>query len=174
MKLSLIAAVDEDWGIGKNNQVPWRLSHDLKRFKQITLGHHLLMGRKTYESIGYPLPGRISIVITRQKAFPRPAQFNGKLHIAAALSDGIQLAESYDEKELFIIGGGQIYAQALSLADCIYLTRVHTRCCCDTFFPTLNPEEWLETHYEPYPADEKNEYATTFTILHRIKPDNQA
>jgi dihydrofolate reductase len=169
MIISLIVAVDEDWGIGLKNQIPWRLSHDLKRFKQLTMGHHLLMGRKTYESIGYPLPGRTSIVITHQKSFPTPDEFTGKVLTAPSFLDGLHMAERRGENELFIIGGGQIYAQAHSRADCIYLTRVHAHCYCDTLFPVLAPEDWIEVHHEDHPADAKNQFSTTFSILRRAE-----
>ncbi len=168
MKISLIAAVDDDWGIGLNNQVPWHLSRDLKRFKRITLGHHLLMGRKTYESIGYPLPGRTSIVVTRQKNFHTLTDSHGKLFTAPSLPEGLQMAEESAEDEIFIIGGGQIFNQALSRSDCIYLTRVHAHCGCDTFFPALEPGDWIEACHEKYPVDNENQYATTFTILRRL------
>ena len=167
MKISLIAAVDDEWGIGLKNQVPWHLSHDLKRFKRITLGHHLLMGRKTYESIGYPLPGRTSIVITRQTNFHTLTDSTRKLFTASSLPEGLQMAEESGEDEIFIIGGGQIFTQALSSTDCIYLTRVHAHYKCDTFFPALDPGDWIETCHEKYPADNENQYATTFTILRR-------
>jgi dihydrofolate reductase len=165
MKISLIAAVDEAWGIAQNDRIPWKLSQDLQRFKRLTLGHHLLMGRKTYETIGNPLPGRISIVITRQNDYTLPEEFNDKVYIARSISAGIRLAEENLEQELFVIGGGQIYAQALPQADCIYLTRVHILCECDTFFPILDPQDWSEIHQENVPADEKNQFASTFTIL---------
>ncbi len=176
MKISLIAAVDEDWGLGLKNQVPWRLARDLKRFKQLTLGHHLLMGRKTYKSIGNPLPGRTSIVVTRQKNFPTITESGAKIYTAASLPDGFRLAEKSGEEELFVIGGGQIYSQALSRADIIYLTRVHAQCDCDTFFPIIDFGDWVEIHHEYFPADIKNQYATTFSIYRRVystgnKPD---
>ncbi len=169
MKISIIVAVDEDWGIGLKNQVPWRLSQDLKRFKQITSGHHLLMGRKTYESIGYPLPGRISIIISRQKNLNFPGEFCGRVLTASSLAQGIGMAEAHDEQELFIIGGGQIYGQALPQTDCIYLTRVHAICSCDTFFPVIDPGQWKEIQRETVPQDEKNQYASTFSLLLRTE-----
>jgi dihydrofolate reductase len=169
MKISIIVAVDENWGIGLKNQVPWRLSQDLKRFRQITSGHHLLMGRKTYESIGFPLPGRISIIISRQKNLIFVGEFSGKVLTASSLVQGIQIAKAHGEQELFIIGGGQIYSQALPQTDCIYLTQVHALCGCDTFFPVIDPGQWKVIQREVVPQDEKNQYASTFSLLIRIE-----
>jgi dihydrofolate reductase len=163
MIVSLILAMDEEGGIGRDNQIPWRLSADLRRFKQITMGHCIIMGRKTFESIHRALPGRTSIVITRQNNFQTPT---GVLCVDS-LGDALQTAKSLGETEAFIIGGGEIFQQSLPLVDQIYLTRVHARVQADTFFSQIKPDEWLVSEEYFLPADDKNEYASTFTLLKR-------
>jgi dihydrofolate reductase len=159
----LIVAMDEMSGIGKDNRLPWRLSSDLKRFKQVTLGHHLIMGRKTYETIGRPLPGRTSIVITRNPQY----QAEGCL-VAPSLEGALGLALENGETEAFIAGGGEIFAQALPLADRIYLTRVHAQVEADVVFPPFSLEGWRQIESIEQPADEKNNYPSTFNIFVRI------
>jgi dihydrofolate reductase len=161
--VSLIVALDEDGGIGKKGGLPWRLSADLKNFKSLTMGHYLILGRKTYESIGRSLPGRRMVVVTRKKDFTAPGCL-----VAHSLADALSLAEKSGEDEVFIGGGGEIFTQALPLAERIYLTRVHTRASCDVFFPELDGEEWQEIERKEHPADEKNECAFTFYRLDRV------
>ena len=162
MIISLVVAMEENRGIGQDNRLPWHLSADLRLFKQHTIGHHLIMGRKTYDSIGKPLPGRTTIVLTRNLAF----YLDGVL-IAHSLNEALSLARQAGETEAFIIGGGEIFAQALPMADRIYLTRVHAQVFCDTFFPKLDPTDW-EIRQEFYqPANEKNDYPFTFQLLER-------
>jgi dihydrofolate reductase len=163
MIVSLILAMDEQGGIGRDNQIPWRLSADLRRFKQLTMGHCIIMGRKTYQSIHRPLPGRTLIVITRQTNF----QTGAGILCADSLENALQTAIRLGETEAFIIGGGEIFMQSLPLADQIYLTRVHARVQADTFFSQLKPEEWLVSEEHFVPADDKNEFASTFTLLKR-------
>jgi dihydrofolate reductase len=165
MIISLILAMDEENGIGLRNQIPWRLSTDLRRFKQITMGHCIIMGRKTYQSIQRPLPGRTSIVITRQTNFKTDA---GILRVDS-LENALQTASKLGETEAFIIGGGEIFLQGLPLAENIYLTRVHTRIQADTFFSQINPDEWLVSEEQFIPADDKNDFASTFSLLKRKK-----
>ena len=160
--VSILVAWDDNRAIGLENALPWRLSTDLKRFKQLTLGHHLVMGRKTFESIGQPLPGRRSIILTRNPAF----KSEGCL-VAASLGQAFAMAEERGEKEVFVIGGSQIYAQALPLADRIYLSRVHAKVNADTFFPEFDENEWEEQALEFHPADGKNQYPFTFKLLTR-------
>lgn len=162
MIISLIVAMDENGGIGSQNRLPWHLSSDLKRFKALTMGHHLIMGRKTYDSIGRSLPGRSTIVVTRSLEFKAL-----DCSIVHSLYEGIDLARKRGETEVFIIGGGEIFSQALPIADRIYLTRVHTSGVADTYFPEFNPQEWLIVDSERHEADLKNEYAYTFSTLHR-------
>jgi len=152
--------MDEMGGIGKDNRLPWHLSSDLKRFKQLTLGHHLLMGRKTYETIGRPLPGRTTIVITRNPQY----QAAGCL-VAPSLEEALGLARENGETEAFIAGGGEIFTLALPLADRIYLTRVHAQVEADVFFPPFSLEGWRQIETIEQPADEKNDYPAKFILL---------
>jgi len=158
--ISLIVAMDERGGIAWQGKLPWQLPAELKLFKQTTTGHHLLMGRKTFESVGKLLPGRTSIVITRQRGY----RAEGCL-VAHSLEDGLFLAQSRGELEVFVCGGGEIYRQALPLADRIYLTVVHTLAAVDLVFPPIEPAAWLELDSLFHPADEKNAYAFTRKIL---------
>ena len=162
MILSLIVAMDENRGIGKDNSIPWHLSSDLKRFKSLTMGHHLVMGRKTYEAIGKPLPGRVMIVITRRKKY-HPDQ----CHVVNSISAAIKLASNRHEDELFIIGGGEVFNQAIELADKIYLTRVHTKAGADVFFPKIDESKWALIKSENKAPDEKDEFGSDFEILIR-------
>jgi dihydrofolate reductase len=163
--LSLIAAVDERGGIGKDNRLPWRLSADLMRFKALTMGHHLIMGRKTYASIGRVLPGRTTIVLTRNPYFAA----EGVL-VAAFLQQAIELAEERGEQEAFIIGGAEVFRESLPLADRLYLTRVHASLPADVFFPEIDPEEWALVESQFHPADENNEYPFTYYFYKRREP----
>ena len=158
--ISMIVAMDEANGIGLNNRLPWHLSADLIRFRTLTMGHHILMGRKTYESIGRPLDGREMIVLSRQADF-HPAG----CRVARSLSDALELANSRGETEVFVIGGGEIFSQAAALADRIYLTRVHTIAGCDVFFPKIDLQTWLEIETSIHGADDRHEYAFTFSTL---------
>ena len=160
MIISIIVAMDEQRGIGKGGRLPWHLSADLKRFKRLTMGHHLIMGRKTYESIGRPLPGRTMIVITRNQRYTA----EGCL-IAASLKAALAIAEQSGETEAFIAGGGQVFAQALPFADRIYLTLVHAVTEADVFFPELEPKGWIEAEYSYHLADERNQFPSTFKVL---------
>jgi dihydrofolate reductase len=162
MIISLLVAMDEHNGIGQDNRLPWHLSTDLKRFKALTMGHHLIMGRKTYDSIGRPLPGRVMVVITRSVDY----QAEG-CRIAHSLQEALGIAEQAGETEAFVIGGGQIFAQALPLADRIYLTRVHTVCEADVFFPPFELEDWTIQATSEVPADEKNQFSSYFFVLAR-------
>lgn len=160
MIVSLIAAMDEEGGIGKNGRVPWHLSDDLKRFKRLTMGHHILMGRKTYESIGKLLPGRISVVITRSSS----SLLEGCI-VVGSLKEAFQTAEKAGETEAFVIGGGQIFKQAIGLAHTLYLTRVYARLGCDVFFPAYDGQEWMVEEQAFQPQDDHNQYPSTFLKL---------
>lgn len=156
MTLSIIAALTTNNVIGRGNELPWRQSTDLKRLKQLTMGHHLLMGRKTYASVGRPLPGRTTIVITRDRDF----RAEGVI-IAASIEEAIRLAA--DDSEPFILGGGEIFRQTLEHADRMYLTRIHTEMEGDTFFPEFDDVTmWKLVDVEHFEADEKNEYPFSF------------
>jgi dihydrofolate reductase len=163
MRVSFVVAAAENGVIGHGNQLPWRLPDDLKRFKALTLGKPVLMGRKTFESIGKPLPGRTNIVISRRSGFMLPGcVVVNSLPQALAAAAGAQ--------ELAVIGGADIYAQALSSADVIHLTRVHANIPGDAVFPTLDATQWTERLIERHPADDRHAFAFSFIELERIRP----
>jgi dihydrofolate reductase len=152
--ISIIVAADENNVIGKDNDLIWHLPDDLKFFKKLTSGHAIVMGRKTFESIGRPLPNRTNIIITRDKKFEAEG-----CTVVHSLEDA--LARSANDNEVFIVGGDQIYRLTLPLADRIYLTRVHHQFDGDRHFPELG-SEWKETQSELHPKDEKHPYTFTF------------
>ncbi|WP_025763764.1 dihydrofolate reductase [Dyadobacter tibetensis] len=162
MKLSIIVAVAENGVIGRENSLIWRLSADLKRFKQLTMGHPMIMGRKTFESIGKPLPGRTSIVITRQKDFHPEG-----VVVAYSLQEAIACAKSLDAESAFVIGGGEIYRQALPYCNQLFITRVMTDVEGDTYFHLPDLDLWNETFSAEYPADDKNEFSYKFLDLEK-------
>ncbi|MFM6975928.1 MAG: dihydrofolate reductase [Sphingobacteriaceae bacterium] len=161
MKLEIVVAIDEQGGIGKNNQLLWHLPADLKHFKEITSGHPIIMGRKTYDSIGKPLPNRRNIVITRQQDL----KIEGA-EVVNSLKNALELVKN--ENLAFIIGGAQIFNDAMHLADTLHLTKVHHRFEADTFFPEIKTQEWQETAKESHPADEKNPYKYTFITYKKL------
>ena len=162
-ELTLIVAAGEHNAIGKNNDLIWHLSDDLKRFKALTNGHHIIMGRKTFESFPKPLPNRTHIVITRQSNYKAP---DGVI-IVNSLDDAIDAAKT--DKQAFIIGGGEIYKQAMSLVDKLEITRVHSIFeNADTFFPEIDEDVWTEVSRTTHDADEKHAFAFSFiTYLRR-------
>lgn len=163
--ISIIVATAENGVIGKDNQLLWKLSADLKRFRILTTGHSVIMGRKTFESIGRPLPNRTNIVISRQKDLILP---EGVLKVNS-LETAIETAKNYaGNEEIFIIGGGNVYEQALKITDKIYLTEVKASIEGDAFFPALNIDEWKEIVRTFYQKDEKNEYDFDFIELVRL------
>lgn len=155
MKISLIVAFDENRLIGRDNGLPWHLPADLKHFKTLTMGHHMIMGRKTFESIGKPLPGRTSVIITRQTDYH---------------ADGCIVTQNFTEammqcsgqEEIFIIGGAQIFECTLPLADTLYITQIHHTFEGDTFFPEIKSSEWEEISRERHEGDEKNQWSYSF------------
>ncbi len=147
--------------IGSGGQLPWRLSADLKRFKSLTMGHTLIMGRKTYDSLGRPLPGRTSIVITRQASLQLPAE----VVLAHSLAEALHHAGHDDTP--FVIGGGEIFALALPLADRLHVTWVEAEIDGDTRFPVWNTHDWRLVAEERHSADAKNQYDYTFATYHR-------
>lgn len=162
MIVSIIAAMDRKRGIGVDNKLPWRLSADLKRFRELTMGHHIIIGRKTFESIGRPLPGRRMIVVTRDSNYKAEG-----CDLAHSLEDAIDLARERGESEAFICGGAEIYAQSIDVADRMYLTFVDAEVVADTFFPEFDEQEWDEQESFYQPADEKNRYPFTFKLMVR-------
>ena len=161
--INIIVAKAENNVIGNKNQLIWHLPNDLKRFKQLTTGHPIIMGRKTFESIGKPLPNRTNIVITRNTVWT--AEGIVTVH---SLEDAIQLA-SRSDSEIFIIGGGNIYQQALKLADVLEVTEVHQDFEGDAHFPEIDLNQWQETFREKHPADEKHSIEYSFVTYIRKK-----
>ena len=155
MTISLIVAVSQNDIIGAKNKLPWRLPADLKRFKEITLGHSIIMGRKTFESIGKPLPGRTNIVVTSQKNFACCGALT-----APSLEKALELCS--DAEEAFVIGGASIYQQALPLADKIYLTLIHQDFEGDASFGPLDKKVWRETSREDFAPDQVTRFPYSF------------
>lgn len=162
MIISLVAAAAENNVIGKDNALVWRLPADLKFFKNLTMGHTIIMGRKTYQSVGRPLPGRKNIIITRDPNFLAEGCI-----VLSSLSDAFK--ECKDEVEVFVVGGAEIYHQSMERADKIYLTRVHALFAGDTYFPEIHESEWKMVSKEDFMADEKNIYPYSFIQYSRIK-----
>ncbi|MFI5221228.1 MAG: dihydrofolate reductase [Bacteroidia bacterium] len=161
MIISVIVVVDEKNGIGKDNQLLCHLPADLKYFRQTTTDHHILMGRKTFEALGKPLPNRTNIVISRSTGV-----IEGCV-VKKTVEDGIEFAKANNEHELFITGGGIIFDHALNLADKMYITHIHHTFEADTFFPHFKKEEWKEVKNEFHKADEKNPYDFSFLVYER-------
>lgn len=158
MVISLVAALDRHRAIGKGNDLPWRLPDDLKRFKALTWGKPVLMGRKTAESLGRALPGRLNLVLTRTGRAP----FEG-MRAVASFEEARGSAEADGAKELCVIGGAQIYALTLPLADRLHLTHVDTQVDgADAFFPAFDAAQWRATDREPHPVDNRHAFAFEF------------
>jgi dihydrofolate reductase len=166
MNVTAIVACSKNRAIGRENQIPWYLPADLQFFKRTTSEHHILMGRKTYESIGRPLPKRTNMVITRQTNYKAEGCV-----VLSSLLEGVEYARKQEESELFIIGGGEIYRQSLSVCNRIYYTEVDTEISDATvFFPPLESDEWALVSEELHEKDEKNPYNYKFKVYERINP----
>lgn len=163
---SIIVARADNRVIGKDNDLIWHMPHDLKYFKETTSGHYVLMGRKSFESVGKPLPNRLNIIITRNPDYAA----EGAL-VVHSLKDALVLADQQKQQEVFILGGGEIYRQALEqqLVDRIYLTEIKDSFEGDTYFPELDESQWQETHREEYQADHKNPHDYAFVTLEKKK-----
>ena len=157
--VSIIAAMDENRLIGANNDLPWHLPADLKRVKELTTGHSIILGRKNYESIGRPLPNRKNIVVSRNPSFDAPG-----CTVATSLDEALGVAEG---DEIFIFGGATLYQQTLDRADRMYLTMIHATFAGDTFFPEFNSSDWVEKKRENHEPDDRNAYAYTFLVLEK-------
>jgi dihydrofolate reductase len=179
MRIAIIVAFADNRVIGRNKQMPWHLPADLKYFKRVTMGKTVLMGRKTFESIGKPLPGRTNIVITRQADWRADG-----VEVVHSLAEGIEFAAATlplsndplnnGKEEVMVIGGAQIYREALPKAQRLYLTRIHARFEGDTFFPQIRGEEWREVGREDHQAEPANPYDHSFIVLDRVTSlDNQ-
>ncbi|TMM32311.1 dihydrofolate reductase [Polaribacter aestuariivivens] len=161
--ITVIAAIAKNNALGKNNDLIWHLPADLKRFKKITTGHYILMGRNTFESIGKPLPNRTTVIITRNKNY-----FKDGCLIAHSLEEALELAK--EEEKIFIIGGAQIYKETIEkdLADQLDITIVHKSFEADVYFPEINPKVWKIISKEDFKADEKNKYDYSFVSYQKI------
>jgi dihydrofolate reductase len=166
MKIVLIAAFAQNRVVGIENRLPWHLPEDLKYFKRTTSGKAIIMGRKTYDSIGRPLPNRTNIVITRNPDFTAPG-----VKVVVSLEAAIELAKEVnyinDVDEVMIIGGASIYESALPIADRLYLTHVHAEVEGDAYFPEMNFQQWSETSREDYKASEQNPYDYSFVVYEK-------
>lgn len=161
MPIAQVVAISQNRVIGKDNQLIWHMPADLKHYKNITMGHHMIMGRKTYESIGRPLPGRTTVIITRDKNYKAEGCI-----IVNSLDEALKVAAS--DSEPCIVGGGEIFRQAMSITDKIYLTIIHHDFEGDTFYPELDPAEWKLTKREDFQPDEKNRYPYSFCEYERV------
>ena len=167
MIISLIVAASTNNAIGKDNRLLWHLPNDMKFFKNTTWGMPVVMGRKTYDALaGEPLPGRFNFVITRNKEWD---PHNDKVRVVADLASALRLAGETDCKETFVIGGGEIYKESMSLADRIYMTRVHTVVEGDTYFPVIDEKEWELVENRDFPVDDKHAFAYSFQLWQRKK-----
>ena len=161
-RLSLIAAMGTNRVIGANGAIPWRLPNELQLFKRITMGHHIIMGRKTWESIGRLLPGRTTVIVTRQNNYAVPGAI-----IADTLVDAI--GKCANDEEIFVIGGGELYREALPKADRLYLTVVDATPEGDTRMPEINSDEWREVSSENHAADDKHAHDYCFSVYDRLR-----
>jgi dihydrofolate reductase len=168
MRLSLIAAVARNGVIGAKQGIPWRLSTDLQRFKKLTMGKPVIMGRKTFESIGKPLPGRLNIVITRG------SRLAADVVCVADIDEAIKAAAGSGAEEAMIIGGGEIYAATIDRANALYITHVDAAPEGDTFFPAIDQSIWTDVSTAALPAGDKDSAATRYVVYHRreAKPGN--
>jgi dihydrofolate reductase len=148
--------------IGANGRIPWHLPNELKLFKRVTMGHHIIMGRKTFEAISRLLPGRTTVIVTRQPAYAVPGAV-----VAHTLDAAIRACA--DDGEIFVIGGGELYHEALPLAGRIYLTMVDAEPAGDTYMPAIDPEEWRELSSEAFAADERHRFGFRHSVLERIR-----
>ena len=159
-RLSLIVAMAKNRVIGANNTLPWHLPADLRHFKTLTMGHHMIMGRKTYESIGKPLPGRTSVVVSRNAGYSAPGVI-----VVNSLKAAIEACEG--DEEIFVIGGAELYRQAIGLADRIYLTEIDADIAGDAYFTEFDSKLWQETGRVSHSPDEKNLYSYHFVAYDR-------
>jgi dihydrofolate reductase len=165
MIISLIVAMDRNRGIGLAGQIPWRLSDDLRQFRRLTMGHTLIQGRITWESIGRALPGRRMVVLTRQADYQVP----DGIAVCRFLEEALKLASDAGDDEVFIGGGEGVYREALPLADRIYLTHVDAQIEVDTVFPIVDESQWHERTIRIQPANDRNQYAFVTKLYQRKK-----
>jgi len=158
--------MDQQNGIGLGGKLPWRISTDLRRFKQITTGHHIITGRKTFESIGRPLPGRKMIIVSRNSAYTKEGCI-----VVHSLDQGLAIAENNGENEVFVIGGGELFKHAIKIAQRVYLTVVHTIVDADVFFPEIDWSKWSIVKKLEFDGGNEDQYPHTFMILDRENID---
>ena len=163
MRVSLVVAMAENRVVGREGGLPWRISADLKRFKALTMGKPVIMGRKTFQSIGRPLPDRTNIVVTRDASYGEDG-----IRVAGGLEAALKIAEGEGAGEAMVIGGGEIYRMAMPRARRVYLTEVHIRVCGDTLFPVLDEGAWKEVGREDHDAEGADVPAYSFVVLDRI------
>ena len=162
--ITIIAAIGKNGELGKNNDLIWHLPNDLKRFKKVTAGHHVIMGRKTFESLGKPLPNRTNIIITRNKNYTAEGCV-----IVNSLDDALLAAK--DDKNPYILGGAEIYNQAIKIVDVLDLTLVDAELDADAFFPKVDTTIWKEVSRENHKADERHQYNYSFVTYYKKKTD---
>lgn len=160
MIISAIWAQTKNGVIGKNNRIPWHLPDDLKYFKRTTLGHHVITGRKNFESVGKPLPGRTNIIVTRNRDYAISL-----CPVVHSVEEALSLAFEEGEKEVFIVGGGEIYRAALPYLHRLYMTLIDTELEGDVYFPEINWSKWAIIGQEDHPADEKHQYSFSFKVF---------
>jgi dihydrofolate reductase len=163
MTISLVVAAANNNGIGKDGKLPWHLPNDLKHFKNVTWGMPIIMGRKTFESLGKPLPGRKNIVITRQSGW----RADGTVAVRS-IEDALFVAGQTDAKEAMVIGGGEVFKTVFDKARRVYMTRIDAEPESDTFFPAIHPDTWWLVSQKKHEADEKNPYNYSFEIWERL------
>ena len=167
MEIAMIAAVAENGVIGKDNDLVWSLPDDMKYFMNSTKNHYIILGRKNYESLPpkfRPLPNRTNIVITRQQGLKLENTI-----VVNSLEEAIEVCKKDNQEKIFVIGGGQIYKQALPITNTLYITEIHQKFDGDTFFPEYDKSEWEETSREQHGTDERHKYAFDFVVYKRIK-----
>jgi dihydrofolate reductase len=165
MRVSIIAAVAENGVIGRDGKLPWHLSDDLRRFKRLTMGHAIVMGRRTWESIGRPLPGRRTIVVSRQSGYD-PGDI--QVEVSTSLEHALHIGTSTGDDEIFIVGGAELYREALARADRLHLTRIHKAVEGNTYFPVVDWNDWRLVESEAHEADNRNDYRFSFEVYERV------
>jgi dihydrofolate reductase len=169
-RVCFVVAAGENGVIGRTGKLPWRMPGDLRLFRRLTMGKPVIMGRKTFQSIGKPLDGRDNIVLTRDGSFARGSGTLLFHDLQAALTEARRLAAVRGADEIAVIGGSEVFRESLPFADRIYLTRVHASPAGDTFLPPLDPADWLEISRRPVERHEKNDYDATLIVLDRLRP----
>ena len=165
MIISIIAAISENNVIGYKNLLPWKLPADLQHFKKVTMGHHIIMGQKTHESIGETLPGRTNIVLTFDTEYTSPSCI-----VVDSIEEALRTASAAGETEVFIIGGASIYKQFINVADKLYITKIHKKFKGDVFFPEIDPDKWSIKSYRKNNKDDKNLYRYDFIVYRKKQP----